>query len=445
MDFDLTPEQMAVRSMAREWALAEVAPVIQRYDEAHEFPRELLVSLAKTGLLGALVPEEYGGAALDYVSYALAVEELNRVDASVGITMWAHNSLCTNHLVLFGSPPQKAAHLPRLARGESLGAWGLTEPGSGSDAAAMKSRAGHVVVAIAHRPRLHGGGVRARARLRQSPCPQGFPAGETRQVGRLLRGGAEKDEVIGAERVVRPHGDAHGGVHPVQLLHGQRVGDVVEGGPAVLFGDESPEEARLGETHEELAGEFVRLVVALDDGSDLGESPFAGHGSHGHLLGREPKVHAASHGGADVLAHEAHDVLGRRAGSEELLHPPGLEGADVLGRDDAAAEHRDVLRAFLLEQLEDTAEQVVVGTGEHAEPDGVGILLDGGGHDLLRGLMQSGVDHLEAGIAQGAGHDLGPAVMPIQSRLGHHHPDLALGHLVILARRTWSGCGRPRS
>src|SRR5499427_3745392 len=141
MDFELTNEQTAVQSMAREWALAEVAPVIQRYDEAHEFPRELLASLAKTGLLGALVPEEYGGAALDYVSYALAVEELNRVDASVGITMWAHNSLCTNHLVLFGTPAQKAAYLPRLARGESLGAWGLTEPGSGSDAAAMKSRA----------------------------------------------------------------------------------------------------------------------------------------------------------------------------------------------------------------------------------------------------------------------------------------------------------------
>src|SRR5215470_16138950 len=141
MDFDLTPEQMAVRSMAREWALAEVAPVIHRYDEAHEFPRELLMSLAKTGLLGALVPEAYGGAALDYVSYALAVEELNRVDASVGITMWAHNSLCTNHIALFGSSEQRARYLPVLARGEILGAWGLTEPGSGSDAAAMKTRA----------------------------------------------------------------------------------------------------------------------------------------------------------------------------------------------------------------------------------------------------------------------------------------------------------------
>jgi len=141
MNFDLTREQEAVRAMARDWALAEVAPAIHRYDEAQEFPSEILTSLGKTGLLGALVPEEYGGAALDYVSYALAVEELNRVDASVGITMWAHNSLCTNHITLFGSKEQKAAYLPRLARGESLGAWGLTEPGSGSDAAAMKTRA----------------------------------------------------------------------------------------------------------------------------------------------------------------------------------------------------------------------------------------------------------------------------------------------------------------
>src|ERR1700730_7284872 len=141
MNFDLTPEQQAVRAMAREWGMAEVAPVIHRYDESHEFPHEILRSLGKTGLLGALVPEEYGGAALDYVSYALAVEELNRVDASVGITMWAHNSLCTNHIALFGSPAQKAAYLPRLARGETLGAWGLTEPRPGPHAAAMKSRA----------------------------------------------------------------------------------------------------------------------------------------------------------------------------------------------------------------------------------------------------------------------------------------------------------------
>jgi len=141
MNFALTPEQQEVRALAREFAEREVAPVIHHFDETQEFPHEILAKLASTGLLGALVPEEYGGAALDYVSYALAVEELNRVDASVGITMWAHNSLCTNHIALFGSPEQKARYLPRLARGEVLGAWGLTEPGSGSDAAAMRTRA----------------------------------------------------------------------------------------------------------------------------------------------------------------------------------------------------------------------------------------------------------------------------------------------------------------
>ena len=141
MDFELTAEQKEIRALARDFALSEVAPVIRRFDEAHEFPHEILAKLGKTGLLGALVPEEYGGAALDYVSYALAVEELNRVDASVGITMWAHNSLCTNHIALFGSKAQQTRYLPPLARGETLGAWGLTESGSGSDAAAMKSRA----------------------------------------------------------------------------------------------------------------------------------------------------------------------------------------------------------------------------------------------------------------------------------------------------------------
>ena len=141
MDFELTPEQKGIRALARDFARSEVGPVIRRFDETHEFPHEILSKLGETGLLGALVPEEYGGAALDYVSYALAVEELNRVDASVGITMWAHNSLCANHIALFASKEQRTKYLPRLARGETLGAWGLTESGSGSDAAAMKSRA----------------------------------------------------------------------------------------------------------------------------------------------------------------------------------------------------------------------------------------------------------------------------------------------------------------
>ncbi len=141
MNFDLTPEQRQVRDVARDFAQAELGDKIAPYDTRHEFPHEIVAKLGPLGFLGVVVPEEYGGAGLDYVSYALIVEELNRGDASVGITMWAHNSLCTNHVNLFASPEQKARWLPQLARGEMLGAWGLTEPGSGSDAAALRTRA----------------------------------------------------------------------------------------------------------------------------------------------------------------------------------------------------------------------------------------------------------------------------------------------------------------
>ncbi len=141
MNFELTAEQEQIRRVAREFAEAELGEKIAPYDERHEFPHEIVAKLGRLGFLGVLVPQEYGGAGLDHVSYALIVEELNRGDASVGITMWAHNSLCANHIAMFGAKAQKEKYLPRLARGEALGAWGLTEPGSGSDAAAMRTRA----------------------------------------------------------------------------------------------------------------------------------------------------------------------------------------------------------------------------------------------------------------------------------------------------------------
>jgi len=141
MDFDLSDEQQAIRGIAREFAEAELGDKIAPYDARHEFPHEIVAKLGPLGFMGVLVPEEYGGAGLDYVSYALIVEELNRGDASVGITMWAHNSLCSNHILSFASSEQKARYLPSLASGQVLGAWGLTEPGSGSDAAALRTRA----------------------------------------------------------------------------------------------------------------------------------------------------------------------------------------------------------------------------------------------------------------------------------------------------------------
>jgi alkylation response protein AidB-like acyl-CoA dehydrogenase len=141
MNFELSDEHRQVRDVARQFAEAELGEKIAPYDARHEFPHEIVAKLAPLGFLGVLVPEEYGGSGLDYVAYALIVEELNRGDASVGITMWAHNSLGTNHINLFGSPEQKRRWLPALASGQVLGAWGLTEPGSGSDAAALRTRA----------------------------------------------------------------------------------------------------------------------------------------------------------------------------------------------------------------------------------------------------------------------------------------------------------------
>jgi alkylation response protein AidB-like acyl-CoA dehydrogenase len=140
-DVDLTLEQQQVRDVARQFAEAELGDKIAPYDERHEFPHEIVAKLGPLGFLGVVVPEEFGGAGLDYVSYALIVEELCRGDASVGITMWAHNSLCTNHIASFASPELKRKYLPDLTSGRVLGAWGLTEPGSGSDAAALATRA----------------------------------------------------------------------------------------------------------------------------------------------------------------------------------------------------------------------------------------------------------------------------------------------------------------
>src|SRR5712691_8613574 len=139
-------------------------------------------------------------------------------------------------------------------------------------------------------------------------------------------------------------------------------------------------------------------------------------------------MRASSYGGPDVVADETDDVLGRGARGEELFHAHGLEGRDVIGRDDAAAEDRDVFRAFFAEQFQDALEEVVVGAREDGEPDRVGVFLDGRGHNLLRRLVKPGIDDLEARVAERARDNLGTAVMPVQPRFRDHQPDLSLGH-----------------
>src|SRR5260370_10568014 len=141
MEFELNQEQQQIRMSVREFAESEIAPHVMEWDEAQHFPIELKPKLADLGLMGVLFPEEYGGAGMGYVEYATIIEELSRVDGSVGISVAAHNSLCGNHIYKYGTEEQKRKYLVPLARGEHLGAWGLTEPGAGSDASGTKSTA----------------------------------------------------------------------------------------------------------------------------------------------------------------------------------------------------------------------------------------------------------------------------------------------------------------
>ena len=141
MTFGLSSEQEALRREIRTFAAKEILPHVMEWDEHGTFPADVVKKMGEMGLMGVIFPEELGGAALGYVEYVLAIEELSRVDGSLGIIVASHNSLCTNHIRLAGSEEQQKRWIPRLASGEWLGAWGLTEPGSGSDAGGMRTTA----------------------------------------------------------------------------------------------------------------------------------------------------------------------------------------------------------------------------------------------------------------------------------------------------------------
>jgi alkylation response protein AidB-like acyl-CoA dehydrogenase len=139
--FALTDEQEQLRKEIRDFAAREIAPNVMRWDEASEFPLEVVQKLGEMGLMGVIFPVELGGSGLGYVDYALAVEELSAVDGSIGIIVASHNSLCSNHIFVAGNEEQKRKYIPKLASGKWLGAWGLTEPGSGSDAGSARTTA----------------------------------------------------------------------------------------------------------------------------------------------------------------------------------------------------------------------------------------------------------------------------------------------------------------
>jgi alkylation response protein AidB-like acyl-CoA dehydrogenase len=141
VDFELTPEQRDIQSVARDFAAAEIEPNASQWDREHQFPKEVFGKLAELGLMGVCVPEEYGGAGADFLSYILVLEEISRADAGVGVTVGVHTSAVTLPILNFGTDEQRARFVPPLARGELIGAFALTETEAGSDAGALRTKA----------------------------------------------------------------------------------------------------------------------------------------------------------------------------------------------------------------------------------------------------------------------------------------------------------------
>lgn len=139
IDFAHTEHQVMIRQMIRDFAAREIRPYMMEWDETQTFPRDLFRKMGELGLMGMLVPQEYGGAGFGYLEYVTALEAISQVDGSIGLSMAAHNSLCTNHILTFGNEKQRQKYLPGLASGQLIGAWGLTEPNTGSDAANMNT------------------------------------------------------------------------------------------------------------------------------------------------------------------------------------------------------------------------------------------------------------------------------------------------------------------
>ena len=141
MNFESSEITRQVAQTARDFAQQQIKPYVMEWDETQEFPLDLFKRLGELGMMGVLVPEAYGGAGLSYFEYKAIIEEIAKIDGSIGLSVAAHNSLCTGHLLLFANEEQKQKYLPKLATAEWLGAWGLTEPNTGSDAGNMKCTA----------------------------------------------------------------------------------------------------------------------------------------------------------------------------------------------------------------------------------------------------------------------------------------------------------------
>jgi hypothetical protein len=245
MDFQLTEQQALLRQSVREFAEAEIAPFVRAWDAAQHFPVELVPKLADLGLMGIQWPEEYGGAGMSAIDYCICVEELARVDPSVSLSVAAHNGLCSAHIAMFGTEAQKRRYLVPLARGEQIGAWGLTEPTAGSDAGGTRTmavregecwvlngaktftthgRVGDVMVAMAVTDRAAGSkGISAF--IIEKGTPGMAPGRKEDKLG--MRASDTSEVIFDACRIPADHllgAEGQGFVNALQVLDAGRIG-----------------------------------------------------------------------------------------------------------------------------------------------------------------------------------------------------------------------------
>ncbi len=243
IDFDLTDDQRVLQKSVRELAERLIVPNAHDWDEEERFPHEIIKPMGEMGLFGMQVPEKYGGAGMKFQDYVIALEEIARADASVGLTMASHNSLCTGHILLAGNEAQKQKYLPRLATAEVLGGWGLTEPGSGSDAGAARTRA-----------------VRARATSGSSTAPRpSSPRARSAAVFVVMASTSPEKKAKGLTAFVIERGTP--GFRTGKIIHkmGLRASDTTE---LVLEDVTVGDEQRLGE----IDNGFFDTLKVLDKG-----------------------------------------------------------------------------------------------------------------------------------------------------------------------------------
>ena len=369
LEFSLTEEQQQLRRTVRAFAEGEIAPHVMEWDEVSKFPSEFIPKLAEMGFLGVIFPEKYGGAGMGYIEYAIIIEELSRVDGSIGIIVAAHNSLCTNHIYKFGTEEQKKKYVTPLAQGKKLGCWSLTEPEAGSDAGGARTIAvrkdggwvingsktfttnGHyadvcVCMAVTDKSKKT---PRISAFIVEKGTPGFRPGKKENKLG--LRASDTSEVVftdcrVPAENLLGKEGE--GFVNTLQVLDGGRISIAAMGLGMAQGATNAPMRyAKQRKQFGKPIGEFQAIQFKLADMATRDRSRAAAHLSS--RMARRPRDRCGDSGALQQRIQHGETLCGRscrsrrersRADSRRLRLHQGLPGGKILSRRETLHDRR---------------------------------------------------------------------------------------------------------